>query len=125
MSEKRISFDFVFGGLMLAALVFCCFVVAGAVRSQQAGIDQDVATWAAGYGFVMSWSEFDNAVDMLEHIQNRSISIDGAGQQSQHADEVQRARMIRGIVGALRNFTRQDFGADVAAWRVWRQTNGS
>jgi hypothetical protein len=127
MEERRLPVGYFFFGLVvigLAIVGLCYLMIVGSIRSNQRGIERELAAFAADYGYVTNWNEVDRAIDMLDHIQSYYPSIDGSDPQF-HADiERQRIRTIKAIAGGLRAFTKQNFDGDAVAWRTWRREHG-
>jgi hypothetical protein len=94
------------------------------VGVHQRAITRELADWAVEYRQVRNEREVDRAIDMLEYVQRYYVPGRGycSDARTEAALEDQRAETVEAVVAGLQEFTGQDFGADVARWRAWRET---
>jgi hypothetical protein len=100
------------------------------VSIHQRSVTRSLAEWGSEYGQVHTWEEAERSIGMLGYVQ--WYYVPGPGYRSDEKTEgeleAQRARTVRAIISALKEFTGQDFGADTEQWAEWvrkaRQAEG-
>ena len=102
------------------------FIEMGPAGFHQVSVKNELADWEREYAVVRDWPEAVLTVGMMEYVQEYYVPGPGyRGSARTEAEvEAQRSRTLDTMAAALRMFTGQDFGRDVARWRQWLAEQG-